>query len=559
MSFPREAIFVCVLLVGVGALAGRPRHAFPTMQVTVKHGRISGGSCRIHGIVRDKCGAIAPMNEVAIYPLGSSSSMTVRSNEKGEYTVDLAPGPHQVSASTRVGSVCQWNCHARLDLRAGDDARVDLVSSKTASLKGIVHDASGRGIPAALELPSGANASEDGREEATETDGRFRIPAFEGSTRISIFAPGWARKRLMAPLVGGATYTLDVTLAPEAVIEGNVVDVDGKAVPCSTVCVFQGTDRVELSTDEDGRFSTAGQGLSPGRALLVARTQGESEMGAQLTVSLQPGKTKRDLTVHALPVLELHLIDLDGQPVTGVYPCLRSPTGVFLVSLGEHSDEPGVYGGEVDEGPAELVFNRGNGQESVAPIVIGPGKNVVRFPLPTHARGARISGTVVTPRPARMSWLELHGCGVKDFAWAQNGAFSFDALPEGDFEIDFQSYDPGFIARRVVTLGPGQDLSGVTLDAHPGASLRGVLIGRRGTPVSSARLQLVRTDRFARPESPMQTDADGTFRRSTLEPGSYRIEPLEPELIAAEVGGTLAPVELTVAEGELIELRLEAK
>jgi hypothetical protein len=193
-------------------------------------------------------------------------------------------------------------------------------------------------------------------------------------------------------------------------------------------------------------------------------------------------------------------------------------------------------------------------------------------PLVAISGTAVISGAVVTDDEqrtmVRRATVTLTHTGVEDMrvtATDDQGAFRFDALPAGTFQIgvskgayvatNYGAPKPG-MAGRSITLSEGQRFVAAPIPLMRGAVIGGRLTGRLGRPVQSAVVTAAQVATVggvpkrrntAGGSGSSRTDAHGEYRIYGLLPGEYLIY-VNP-LTGAEIGTSPAEVQWAAQPG----------
>jgi len=112
----------------------------------------------------------------------------VKTDENGEYRIQLAPNQYQVTFEKENLSAKK---EIRLDIREKDDSNRTIVLPLLSALEGVVQNDSGKGIPqVAITLRNTKTFS--GPTEYTKADGTFLIPVLEeGEYRLIVDHPNY--------------------------------------------------------------------------------------------------------------------------------------------------------------------------------------------------------------------------------------------------------------------------------------------------------------------------------------------------------------------------------
>jgi len=157
-------------------------------------------------------------------------------------------------------------------------------------------------------------------------------------------------------------------------------------------------------------------------------------------------------------------------------------------------------------------------------------------PAPPVTGKSTLSGIVVngkTHEPIKKANVMINGTSSLSAVTDSGGNFSFRALPAGTYWImanqaEFtQKQQRGQMALNV-TLGDGEEKTGVEIALQPGATLSGKVINEDDQPVANCS---VNASRAATRQSPQGfgggyggvTDSDGTYRIHGISPGRYTL------------------------------------
>src|SRR5262249_37089954 len=139
--------------------------------------------------------------------------------------------------------------------------------------------------------------------------------------------------------------------------------------------------------------------------------------------------------------------------------------------------------------------------------------------------------------------------------------WSFAGLPAGKYELQVSAAEGS--QKLEVSLGTGEERSGVRVELAAKVRLRGSVVDLEGKPVPHIAVQVNATDvfRFGAPGGDgVRTDAEGRFEVAAAPTGSVRV------LVSGSRGGATeysqAMINMTISGGPVVELapiRIAAK
>jgi RNA polymerase sigma factor (sigma-70 family) len=239
----------------------------------------------------------------------------------GTFTISNLPPASLVVTAAAVEKIAT---PITVDLRspAARGKRIELRLEGCMHLRGIVSD--GSGIPIAH-----AHVAPDvGQIPFTDTDelGRYDLCTHFGYQRIRYAASGYHAIRIETTL--SSDFIQDVTLLPEAIVAGTVLDAAGLPVADAAVTIDPlgkgGIERAPVfaRTTADGTFRI--NGVAPGRSQIFAEAPGQASRHVDLVVGA--GETRENIVLHlaAAPQLAGKVVDSHHQPLVGVSVGLRA-------------------------------------------------------------------------------------------------------------------------------------------------------------------------------------------------------------------------------------------
>lgn len=454
-------------------------------------------------------------------------------------------------------------------------------------------------VAGVVRLESGRPASNlplrltgQGRDLTTVTDA-------EGAYRFEGLAAGVYRlstgDTVLAESIAVAedrptTYDVRLPAGQQSALSGRVLDAAGAAQRGAVVTLRRGQTQVaETTTADDGRYRFSGLPTgsywvsTEGAGVAGIVLDGWSAATVDLTVPAPPGMRYRVVTKRLLSRAETgndrkffgRVLDQAGNGLNGVqvemawanaapgtqFPRQTTPRDPFKPAGNfEFLHSPGEFLLRVVQG--DWPSDEADGLKTVnVPGREGdPITYEVNFQLlPTGATGnGRIYGAIangaglgLTLWSGARSWATVLG---------DDGAFSFDGLPAGDYRVTVEG--AGEVA--TLTLAEGASLRFNYTVAPPPTpepepepepeppqppttgAIAGVVTLSTGQPAADTSVLLYREDSFV---AQQVTDASGAFRFEGVQPGVYRLD-------VAALGPQATDVIVRAGETTTVNLRL---
>ncbi|TAH36764.1 MAG: sigma-70 family RNA polymerase sigma factor [Planctomycetota bacterium] len=368
------------------------------------------------------------------------------------------------------------------------------------------------------------------------------------------YAKDWGSQSIL--LAEGEQRRMDLTLDPGTSIRGRVADGrTGAAIAGALVRLRTGGAHNVAGTDDEGRYVLRGVPAGYDDNMVVeARGYGQfsfrvykvPETGLDQDVLLQPGRRAHG-----------RVVNRDGVAVAGAYVT----AGAYALRDGDsHADARRARTGA--DGRFELADLRGDLRHTLMVHAGGLATTVHDFPADEWAtldldlgeivleRPAAISGRLVNPqgRPLPDLWVLLSGEprrrdelgpaleGNQGYVTQEGlgfgrilartdarGRFAFGALPSGSYILDAGSKGFARRAELELQLEEGEQRTGVELALDVGLVIDGVVVDRQGRPLPSATVEVYPSEQPLHRQAYNLAGADGRFRLSGLEPGSYTL------------------------------------
>jgi hypothetical protein len=510
-----------------------------------------------------------------------------RSDEQGRFRLALPERGSKAIEATASGFARQ---QLRISAQRGPRLQIALALAGRPAF-GAIRDRTADPVDAArvILVPRDAEGAQP-LSALSDPAGAFHFDLVPpGAFDLFVKAAGFAPLTLPTLLVPAGAEPWDLGtafLAAGEAIEGRVVDDGGSAIAGARVRVLSeeaeegrpsAATEAQVTTDEAGRFTLADQPAGTPCRLEVsasgftpALTSGVAPTAEPITVVLRSaGRLSGTVLTGGSPVKGAVVVAeiAEGSPLAGRRFYTESDAhGRFLLA----DVEPGnlsltaAAAGYADSGPLSLTLAAGE----------------LRAGLELHlAAGGSVSGNVSSGRGAPLAdvVIEAFSEGGQQGGAAPSrrtavsdraGRFRLGGLQPGPWI--FSASRPEFarkVARREV--GAGEQPLNLTLES--GAELAGTIANEAGEPVPGARVALSPTEGGAPelrllpplPGREVTSQADGSFRFSGIEDGSYRLRaskpgfaPAEPPEPIAFTGAPVADRVLRLARGRSVGGRL---
>jgi len=430
---------------------------------------------------------------------------------------------------------------------------------------------------------------------STNADGKFTLtPVPPGTTSLKISHKDYSVKIVENVELGeGESKDVgDVELTSGGGIAGFVLDVASRPVSDALLIARREAEFRNANTNSEGEYSF--DELSPGLYTVQLIENQDGLMMGQ-TGNVQ----EKQVTVTDGEVAELNFILVpgytlsgkvtkNGEPATGMYVSCQSADPLTPTREGGNIvvDSEGRYEfTEVQPGNYHVSVYRGNmhqGQEMKF-LFVGAvnvmDDTIYDIDLPV----ASISGRVMDAEsgdPVAGAMVSVvrstdpHTVEdiIKSGRWGDvtdssdsDGFYKLDEVQEGDFYITVRheeySYD-----LRPLTLGEGENKSGVDFSLKPGLALNGRAILREtGSPPSRLFIHLVNQDNIAVSNEFASVSTDGSFSIGGLRAGSYVMDaypqgaaPIYRKICLVSADAA-SPVELEFPKGGTLSLEVKDK
>ncbi len=506
----------------------------------------------------------------------------------GRYTVTANLEDYTEGAATGV------------EVRPGEEARVEITLGQGAVVRGQVVDKSGRGLEGVAVVLAPRQGAGMGMQAEAMVEMQLRQSDMLGVDRQSL--PGLGNMRLaysdaegnfsLAGLADGANRILAISVGyqttrssvqvereqdPEPVrlvlelggsIAGRVLDSGGQPLAAATVTLMsaQGMARF-ASSNEEGAYSL--EGLPAGKHTVMVYASGSG--GGMRTTSAQAevelgATTTLDIRFSAGLLVRGRLLRA-GQPVEGaMVQLLGGDGGMMNMKMGRTIADGSFEIADVQPGDYQ-AFIQHDARATKLPVTVPDGDKEVQvgdLEIPS----SRIAGTIVST----VDGLPIAGAQLmvaEDRASAAGSAMGelLDTMlgmgqsdGEGHFELEgmqggnlmLQATATGYAPSQLrFELLEGAELLGLRFELQPGVQLTGTVVDAQGQPAPATlgmRDLDSQTVNMGGGWQPQMAEADGSFELNGLTPG-HRYA------VVAQMPG-LAPARAVVLAQEGVQISL---
>ncbi len=503
--------------------------------------------------------------------------------------VDLGNAP-----DARVQLIVEHDEYAREFCNLQRSELEDLVIRLKArkGIEGVVRDDRGetvRGARVSIEIPGFPtaimNLSPQGSpgESFTNEAGEFFLvaPQMGGDANFEVVAkyPGFATARFGPLKARESIPFVEIQLSKGSSIEGFVTDLDGKPIAGAQV---RARRNVELSGEalifatmlpmpigevaysrEDGKYRL--RGIEPGTYRIDARAIGYAKKAIS-PVEVGEGPAPLDITLDPGGVITGRVVDLDGEPLTGVevVAFLRfegsDPTGpgadierrmIQLGGVGNASTKTGDDGRfeltQLPEGSFRVVA-RAPRHEPATTDDAQAGDDVSDLVLAPFCslRGIVIDAATGAPVPrfqVRLGERLEEGTGDFRERWEfrrrvddAQGVFAYAEVPQREYRGSVRA-DAYMMARQIVRLEPGEERE-LRIELTPGWRITGAVTdANSGAPIQGAKLWIHRRQQAGdetrqswwERRRDRTSDEAGEFSFGGLDEGKYSVSAQHPD------------------------------
>ncbi len=553
---------------------------------------LRSGGVEVTGTVSDISGG--PIAHAKVRATGGrwgqgASSPVTETDDKGAFTLWMAPGQAQVTATA--------DGYASGSEAGRAPGVFELLLTPESSLSGIVVDArTGTPIEGAKVNVSPAEwkFGEGGGNERTDAQGKFRVerltPGRYTATARAEHGYGATEGSTLVGL-GQQVEGVVVKLFPAAKIVGKVMIASDKPTVCIEGWVAFRDDardrQVRARLDPDGTLIA--EGVLPGTYKPVPWCEGYQARDAYDPIVI----TDKDVAglewiVDAGATIKGKVLTKRGEPIEGAFVNGRTIGGEARAKSdwsGGTSERDGSYEMKSLRNASyklEVTSDKGIAPREGYMVEVAGGKSVEKDLIlddggklegvVVDAKGKPVEGVTIDAMPLADSMMRFFGMDeVKSDA---RGAFTIDSLRPGDYRVTArrgwsdQLKKPGTTddakqGEKTTIVAAQTATVRLVVEAQTGV-IKGTVVAPDGTPVSDAFLSTARESDAAGAQSssmgatrgwgwgdshkPVLTSVDGTFTISNLSPGKYTLRAYRKgggEAIAEHVAvGTTTKLEI---------------
>lgn len=391
----------------------------------------------------------------------------------------------------------------------------------------------------------------------TGADGYFRIEDRRVGETINLDAGRAGYAVSSAPGVRvPPEEPVRIVLQPASVVEGRVVDGDGKPVAAARIVIFPterrgGFQAKNGTSDDSGAFRI--EDVPPGAVeARVTATGFQAAYVSNLEVRAGQDLKGVEIVLAAGAAVEGRVLSPSGKPVAGaeVRVVEEEARGFFRMPAMASTDGDGRYRLEgVAPGARTVQASHEGYRRAVRDLEVRLGENTLDLSLEGGAEvrgrvvdegGAPVPGARVSLREGWRSW-DLPG-GVS----GADGSFTLTGVADGTYHLlgEKQGYARNEEGQEVTVAG--SSVGGVEVKLSRGGAIAGQLLGLDFTDLAQVEVR---------------SDGGGASRLGTVRPdGSYRIENLAPgkrRVLATLPGGTRQARGEVELEPGVSEVRLD--
>jgi len=363
-------------------------------------------------------------------------------------------------------------------------------------------------------------SSDDGGFAIADDEGGFELVAVASPAILVPWSPGYVSRAVLTPAPAAEVV---LTMTPEAVIEGRVVDAAGEPVAYIDVRTGRRDSEEITTTDARGHFRLTG--LLPG--VIQLRALDDDHDGASSPLELTLGATLTGVEIRVAPsdVAVWKIIDAaTHEPCGGATVDLHGPIRHFSPQL--RGDEEGTV--RLVDFPADayMATIRCPGHATLREEIIvdagerrtiALGVGLVVAGVIRDAGGAPVADANVALRPADDEEARTGSATSSD----RNGRFILREAPPGAVILEARGGATIAATPTTLALTLADDLDDLELTLPATGDLRGRVVDDHDTPVAGATVAVRATENFG--ARALVSGDDGTFIVQAA-PGRYIVE-----------------------------------
>jgi protocatechuate 3,4-dioxygenase beta subunit len=502
---------------------------------------------------------------------------------EGEYVLErVQPGELQVQVRAD-GFAFKPNSPASVEVPREESLLVRVENG--ARIAGIVRDAAGKPLPGAELTLHGSPESQDYQGIRADATGRFELDYLvPGEYEVWVEAGGYASQRRRGIAAGGGD--VEFILEPEAVFSGRVVDEEGNPIVRATVFISyeevteNGISGHNAQTDAEGRFIF--DRVGGGRFQVSAQHDAFLPFEEAQELELISGQRVEGRVIRLERGLQAsgRVTDSgDQKPIAGARVEFRfldpeRKKGEWL-SSDSRDATTGADGAFVvkalREGEHEISCSAKGYFGKKGERVALSGRSLERLDL-TLERGASISGRVLDPdgKPVAEAQVSARAASRRDEHHStsdREGGFRIVALPEApDYRV--KAWHDEFAPATVpgISVKGREDVSGIEIRLSKGGSIRGRVRDHGGIAIAKSTVYAIgasREDGEVTSDAGAESDEEGGYEISRLQPGTYTVTAESPGLarveksgVRVEEGKAASGVDFTLGAGKSLSGRV---
>ena len=485
-----------------------------------------------------------------------------RKLEVDEQTYGWAPYEAQVLKHIEV----TWDQHFEgLHLRADDSAEYTPNPENGWNLAGRIRDVRGKAIEGASVYANEIAMNEDRLTTKSESDGRYQLAGLhEGHYYLfRVSHPDYSTymNSLTEPVAG----EMDIVLEDRGIVSGQVRYGDsGMPVTSFYISMLKGNNEPVLMESEEGRFRV--EGADAGDNAVVVSAEGYRETHTPVTVLSGREVAGVEARLERGLVVEGIVVDEKGVPMEGAHiftgrvpsflperdtqaATITDADGRFRVeNLAKDSGTISAWHPEFGMGAAfydavasEIEIVLRNNMGTVSGSVL--------------AEGQVPSGAQISLMPVRILSAEAAAFGSPNRRIKEDGAFRFDDVPEGEYNVSVTIGKPNVISpmgrnlTQRITVESGAETE-VLLDLPPEESSVEGRILVQGEPISQGFVLLTLESSAGKQTHTAQVAEDGSYVISPIAAGHATLR--STVVIQAPFSSVSQTLEFEITPGEAV-------
>lgn len=374
----------------------------------------------------------------------------------------------------------------------------------------------------------------------TRSDGTFRAaPVTPGRVRVIVRHPQYVEALSdVVTLAPGGEATVEVVMHVGGVLEGRVVDGNGRAVAGARIAAaaLHGNYDRTTRSGTDGSFAFASVPTS--LSLSVSAPGSYTDVLTRVVVEVPEGGRKNvSITLPApRPALEVHVVDDRQYPVDAAQLSVASTEVAMPLRLTAFTNARGETSLSNARGVPLRIEVRAPGH---APKIVATEGNLERLRI-VLARAATLTGEVRTARigdPIPGADVSLQSeVGVFRATTGADGTWTLGDLPPGPARLRVRAKGMAPVTRDVIVAPPitTRPQSAPRVELGEEGVVEGDVVDVRGAPVAGARVALDKVVTWVAGDMKRAdiavTDRRGHFRLGEIPEGTHPLEAYSPDV-----------------------------